>query len=113
MTLLEQGAPRGLKGVVVTDTALSDVRGLEGFYHYRQYSAVDLAAMRTLEDVWYLLFEGGLPSAAQHQAFTTEVATLRALPPVVADLLGPIAAAGGTNPLDGLRTAVSLLAGAE
>ena len=27
--------PRGLKGVVVTDTALGTVRGREGFYHYR------------------------------------------------------------------------------
>ena len=35
---------RGLKGVVVADTALGDVRGLEGFYHYRQYAAPDLAA---------------------------------------------------------------------
>src|SRR3954454_6880486 len=92
MSVLEHSAPRGLKGVVVTDTALSDVRGLEGFYHYRQYSAVDLAAVRTLEDVWYLLFEGALPTAAEHQAFTTEVAALRVLPAAVAGLLGPIAA---------------------
>lgn len=28
--------PRGLAGVVVTDTEIGDVRGLEGFYHYRQ-----------------------------------------------------------------------------
>jgi citrate synthase len=30
--------PRGLAGVVVTDTRVGDVRGTEGFYHYRQYS---------------------------------------------------------------------------
>ena len=35
--------PKGLEGVVVADTTVGDVRGLEGFYHYRQYSAVDLA----------------------------------------------------------------------
>lgn len=28
--------PRGLAGVVVTDTEIGDVRGREGFYHYRQ-----------------------------------------------------------------------------
>ena len=33
--------PRGLKGVVVADTEVGDVRGSEGFYHYRQHSAVD------------------------------------------------------------------------
>ncbi|MGC5412573.1 citrate/2-methylcitrate synthase, partial [Streptomyces sp. DT225] len=47
--------PRGLAGVVVTDTALGDVRGREGFYHYRQYSAVELAQTRSFEDVWYLM----------------------------------------------------------
>ena len=35
--------PKGLEGVVVAETTVGDVRGLEGFYHYRQYSAVDLA----------------------------------------------------------------------
>ena len=29
--------PPGLAKVVVTETALGDVRGDEGFYHYRQY----------------------------------------------------------------------------
>ncbi|MEO6570299.1 MAG: CBS domain-containing protein, partial [Ilumatobacteraceae bacterium] len=32
--------PRGLKGVVVADTEVGDVRGGEGFYHYRRYSAI-------------------------------------------------------------------------
>jgi CBS domain-containing protein len=53
--------PKGLEGVVVADTTIGDVRGLEGFYHYRQYNAIELAEKRTLEDVWYLLFEGELP----------------------------------------------------
>ena len=35
--------PRGLEGVVVAETTIGDVRGLEGFYHYRQYNAVELA----------------------------------------------------------------------
>ena len=33
-------APPGLEGVIVADTSVGDVRGTEGFYHYRQYSAV-------------------------------------------------------------------------
>ncbi len=37
---------RGLEGVVVADTTIGDVRGLEGFYHYRQYNAVELARSR-------------------------------------------------------------------
>ena len=50
--------PAGLEGVVVAETTVGDVRGQEGFFHYRQYSAVDLAERRSLEDVWHLLFRG-------------------------------------------------------
>ena len=44
----------GLHNVAVTDTVIGDVRGDEGFYHYRQYDATDLARNGTFEDVWYL-----------------------------------------------------------
>ncbi len=101
-------APRGLEGVIVAETTVGDVRGLEGFYHYRQYSAIELAEKRSLEDVWYLLFEGDLPTAAERRAFATEVRPLRQPPAVVWRLLPDIAAAGGPL-LDLLRTAVSLL----
>ncbi|MET9532131.1 MULTISPECIES: citrate synthase/methylcitrate synthase [unclassified Streptomyces] len=104
-------APRGLAGVVVTDTELGDVRGREGFYHYRQYSAVDLARLRTFEDVWYLMVHGELPDAARREAFTARTATLRRLPDGVRDVL-PALARAGSGPLAGLRTALSLL-GAE
>src|SRR5271155_3675654 len=30
--------PAGLEGVVVAETTVGDVRGQEGFFHYRQYS---------------------------------------------------------------------------
>jgi citrate synthase len=103
--------PQGLKGVVVTETEVGDVRGYEGFYHYRQYSAIDLAEQRPLEDVWYLMFEGELPTAAQREAFREEVAPLRTVPEAVRPLLPNIAEAGG-SPLDGLRTAVSLIGAA-
>ena len=101
--------PPGLKGVVVTDTELGDVRGSEGFFHYRQYSAIDLARERSLEDVWYLLFEGDLPNSEQSRAFRNELASYRELDPDVAGLLPGIAKIGDPwNPLDGLRTALSL-----
>ena len=65
--------PAGLEGVVVAETTIGDVRGQEGFFHYRQYSAVDLAETRSLEDVWHLLFRGELPDAAASTAFAEEV----------------------------------------
>ncbi len=101
--------PRGLKGVVIADTEVGDVRGREGFYHYRQYSAVELAEQRPLEDVWRLLIDGALPvDLAQRWAFAAEVAPLRAVPPKTTEVLPAIAAAG--EPLEGLRTALSLAA---
>ncbi len=108
----ETGAdvPRGLEGVVAAETAIGDVRGTEGFFHYRQYAATDLAASRSLEDVWQLLFDGELPDRQVSRRFVEEVADLRELPEGVARLLPSIAPLG--PPLDVLRTAVSVL-GAE
>jgi citrate synthase len=106
--------PRGLKGVVVTETSVGDVRGDEGFFHYRQYSAVELAEQRTLDDVWALLFDGALPDRAGRDAFAAEVAPLRALPDGFDPLLREVAqAAPGTGPLDGLRTILSAVAAAD
>ncbi|MFH8684331.1 citrate synthase/methylcitrate synthase [Streptomyces lydicus] len=102
-------APRGLAGVIVTETRLGDVRGREGFYHYRQYSAVELATSRSFEDVWYLMFHGELPDAARLAAFRAETAALRPLPDAVRDALPALAGAGAlAGPLAGLRTALSL-----
>ncbi|WP_329053953.1 citrate synthase [Streptomyces violaceus] len=111
-TLLD--VPRGLAGVVVTDTRIGDVRGLEGFYHYRQYSAVDLARTRSFEDVWHVLVHGELPDAGRSAAFAAETAALRRLPDEVRAALPAIAAAGGrSGPLAGMRTALSLLGAAK
>jgi citrate synthase len=107
---LAHEVPRGLEGVVVAETTIGDVRGLEGFYHYRQYDAVELAETRTIEDVWYLLFEGELPTLAQRNAFLEEIAPLREIPPAVLEVLPEIAAtAPEAPPLDQLRSTVSLL----
>jgi len=103
--------PAGLKGVIVTDTAIGDVRGEEGFFHYRQYSAIDLARACTLEDVWHLVFEGRLPSSAECDAFRAEIAPLRVLSPAVRALLPSLAPRDdGFAPLDALRTALSFAA---
>ena len=107
---LAHEVPRGLEGVVVAETSIGDVRGLEGFYHYRQYNAVELAERRTLEDVWYLLFEGRLPSLEERVAFQQEIAPLREIPASVKSVLPDIAAVASTAPpLDLLRTTVSLM----
>ncbi|MGH9189385.1 MAG: citrate synthase [Acidimicrobiales bacterium] len=104
-------ARRGLEGVVVAETEVGDVRGQEGFYHYRQYNAVELADKRSLEDVWHLLYEGRLPDAAEAAGFADEIRSLRDIPPAVKEVLPAIVTAGNHFvPLDALRTAYSLLA---
>lgn len=102
-------APPGLKGVIVAETSVGDVRGVEGFYHYRQYSAVDLAEQRPLEDVWRLMIDGSLPTTlAERSRFAQEVSSLSTAPDSVLAVLPTIAKV--SEPLDGLRTALSLAA---
>lgn len=107
-------APPGLEGVIVADTQIGDVRGAEGFYHYRQYDAIELALKRTLEDVWYLLYEARLPDRQEGQRFGATVRSLRRLP---ASMRPALEAIIRTSPdialLDALRTGCSLLAAAE
>jgi len=96
--------------VVVTETEIGDVRGGEGFYHYRQYSAVDLARSRPVEDVWRLLIDGELPASATGRAgFCAEIRPLWAIPKATADAL-PAIAQTTEHPLNGLRTALSMAA---
>lgn len=107
MTTNGTHAPATLKGLAVADTALGGVRGAEGFYHYRQYAATDLALHRPFEDVWQLMFDGELPRThAAREAFAREVRPLRALPEDLRALLPGIAS--GVAPLPALRAALSL-----
>jgi citrate synthase len=101
-------APRGLEGVAVAETSVGDVRGEEGFFHYRGYNAVELARRCSFEQVWHLLSEGELPDDAQLKAFTRSAVEARPIPDTVADLLPRIAALPGYTPLMALRSAVSL-----
>ncbi|WP_433653940.1 citrate/2-methylcitrate synthase [Nocardia sp. CA-128927] len=104
-------APAGLRSVVAAETRIGDVRGQEGFYHYRQYSAIELASACSFEEVWFLLFEGRLPDRAELAEFTDEVARSRSLPTELLPVLPAIAVSG--RPMVGLRTALSMLAAAR
>jgi citrate synthase len=109
MTVID--APAGLEGVVVTETAVGAVNGVEGHYHYRGHDAADLARRLPVEAAWFLLQEGHLPDGAELRAFRERTAPLRALPADVAEVL-PVLAGRGTGLLDDLRTALSLTGGA-
>ena len=89
--------PKGLEGVVVAETTVGDVRGLEGFYHYRQYSAVDLARSRAARRRLAPDVRGRAArrSQAERDAFAAEIAAAaRRSPTRSRDVLPAIARAG-------------------
>ena len=103
-------APAGLKGVVAAETSIGDVRGTEGFFHYRQYSAVDLAEHRPFEDVWALLVDGALPPTHDaRRRFAAEAAAVRPIPADVVPLLEGVAASASPSSLGRLRTVLSAI----
>ncbi len=103
-------APPGLEGVAVAETAVGDVRGEEGFFHYRGYDATELARRCSFEQVWHLLLIGELPDQAQLAAFRERARVARELAPEVSDLLQPLTRVEPFAPLSALRTALSLVA---
>ena len=102
--------PRGLAKVIVTDTELGDVRGDEGFYHYREFSAVEVAEHASFEQAWHLLVHGRFADEEELAAFTAQAGRLRAMPPELAELL-PAICATTRDPLQVLRTALSAWGG--
>lgn len=75
--------PAGLKGVAVANTTIGAVRGAEGYYHYRQHNASDLARTRSVDDVVTLLIDEALPPKVE----AIDLGPFRALPDQAANLV--------------------------
>jgi citrate synthase len=71
---------RGLEGVVVGSTELSNVEGAIGRLTYRGYDIDDLAPNATFEEIVHLLLYGQLPNSHQVEGLRRELAARRALP---------------------------------
>jgi citrate synthase len=100
--------PKGLDGVPVASTGISDVDGLAGFYHFRGVDPTTLARTTRYEDVWYLLHAGELPTVDQSVAFAERIRSVpRRMPPVLRNALPALAALGPPGSTDVLRTAIS------
>ena len=95
----------GLEGVIAGETAISTV---EGGLRYRGYPVTELAERATFDDVAFLLLHGELPSAARLIAFQKRVAAAQQIPESLRNLLKVLPK--DAPPMDGLRTAVSILA---
>ena len=98
---------RGLKGVYFDRSRVCDIDGRAGELWYRGYSIHDLAGRSTFEETCHLLLVGELPTKAQLEAFTAQLAAARKLPEPVMQAIALVKAA---HPMDVLRTAVSALA---
>ncbi|HXZ99754.1 MAG TPA: citrate synthase [Candidatus Binatia bacterium] len=105
-------APPGLEGVAVAETTVGDVRGEEGFYHYRGYDATQLARRCSFEQVWHLLIRGTLPDDEELRRFRGASVADRRLPEGVEDIVDRIARLPRYSPLEALRSAVSVCAAA-
>jgi citrate synthase len=97
----------GLKGIVAANTRLSDVRGEEGILLYAGYDINELAGHVSYEEVVYLLWHDRLPNATELDKLKADLRAARALPDQVVEFLRH--APKGANPMDVLRTGVSML----
>ena len=98
---------KGLAGVVVDTTAISQVNQTTNSLLYRGYPVQQLAAECTFEQVAYLLWHGALPDAEQLETFTRVERSKRALNHKVRQIIDQLPVTA--HPMHILRTAVSVL----
>src|SRR5207245_5974698 len=96
---------KGLEGVVVSATSLSNVDGENGRLIYQGYDIADLASNATYEEVCHLLFVGKLPNKSELKSFTDQMDEQRALPDQVVALIKDLPK--DVVPMDVLRTGAS------
>lgn len=96
---------RGLEGVVVGSTQLSNVEGAIGRLTYRGYDIDDLAPNATFEEIVHLLLYGHLPNRHQLDVLKRELAACRALPEPLVNAMQNVPKTAW--PMDVLRTIVS------
>lgn len=98
---------KGLEGIIANSTRLSDVLGAEGILIYAGYDINELAGKATYEEVIHLLWYGHLPSHDELDALQKKLHAQRELPKGIIDFI--LAAPKDANPMDVIRTAVSML----
>ncbi len=103
---------KGLEGVLVAESALSDIDGDAGRLIYRGYSIEDLAREASYEEVLYLLWNGELPTREEFETFVETIQRERTVDDAVLDTLADLAEAN-EHPMAALRTGVSMLSADE
>jgi len=109
--MLQTRVNSGLDGVVVADTAMSEVDGEAGRLTVRGYAIEHLVATRGFEGVAALLWDGyaqgGADEGAVRQAFAA--ARVRAF----SEVPKLLSASRGLNPVEALRVGIGLFADSE
>ena len=100
---------KGLAGVVVDDTAISEIDGQAGALRYRGYAIEQLATL-PFETVVMMLLNGDLPEPADATAFAGQLRANTCLPPAIAEAVLAIAAVA-THPMLALQASAPLLLG--
>src|SRR6202142_3196733 len=100
-------APKGLEGIVATNSSICYIDGDQGILAYRGIDIHELADHSNFEETCYLLWYGKLPTSSELKDFRRQLAEARKLDPAIIELLR--GAPKETQPMDVLRTAVSAL----
>src|SRR6266513_1474786 len=96
---------KGLDGIIVDSTAVSEVTSATSSLVYRGYPVHELAEHCAFEEVAYLLWYGDLPSTEQLADFSSRTREVRSISP---ELLGAIRRfPKSAHPMDVVRTGVS------
>ncbi len=99
---------RGLEGLVVGDTAISEIDGTAGALLYRGYPVGDLVEHSSFEEVTSLVLHGELPSRAELADWRAELAAWADPPAAAFAALCRVPA--GAHPLALYRTMLSVAA---
>jgi 2-methylcitrate synthase len=102
---------KGLDGLVVDETAVSQVRPETNSLTYRGYAVQDLCADCRFEEVAYLLLNGELPTRKQLAAFERDERKRREISKPHVEVIRRFPRKA--HPMDTLRTAVSYLGTTE
>ena len=96
----------GLEGVIAGESEICFIDGYEGVLSYRGYNIHTLADNATFEEVIYLLWNDRLPRREELEKLKADLVANRPIPKAVTEFLAGV---GRAEPMDVLRTAVSML----
>lgn len=108
---MESEIKKGLVGVIVDETKISNTNVEEKKLYYRGYSVDELAETCAFEEVAYLIWNSELPNKEQLAEFSKKERALRKLPDSLISLLELFPKTA--HPMDTLRTAISFLGSIE